>query len=438
MQEKTVRLADELPGTWARELELVVIDGQDAGKSVRTGAPVVRIGTAAGCDLPLADPTVSRIHCELHGDRRGVGVTDLGSTNGTSVDGVQIKEARLHPGALLRLGATTIRVAFGDVPRELPLSSRGRFGGLLGSSVAMRHVYAVLERVAPTDATVLIQGETGTGKEVAARAIHDASERAKQRFVAVDCGAIAPGLIESELFGHQKGAFSGATDDRSGPFEQAEGGTLFLDEIGELPLALQSRLLRVLEMREVRRVGASDARAVDVRVVCATNRPLARAVNDGSFREDLYYRLAVVEVELPPLRARREDIPLLAAHFYERFTGARPKLPEDVVESLLGRSWSGNVRELRNFVERGAALGWGAAPGAGAARPDASRELLDSHVRDDLPLKEARALFVETFERAYARKLLRATNGSVTRAAERAGVDRRTFQRLVARSRDDD
>jgi transcriptional regulator with PAS, ATPase and Fis domain len=320
----------------------------------------------------------------------------------------------------------------------------------------MRRLYAILERIAPTDATVLVEGETGTGKDVLARSLHAASPRASGPFVAVDCGAIPENLIESELFGHARGAFTGATSDRKGVFEEAQGGTLFLDEIGEMPLLLQPKLLRAIESRSVRRVGASTARPVDVRIVAATNRPLARCVNEGSFREDLYYRLAVVSVTLAPLRTRRDDIPMLARHFYAMLTresarrgsserpdsnadSAAPELPEEFVARLIGRSWPGNVRELRNFIERSVSLGLVETRPVRASRSSPptsalpSLEGLDGAVALQLPLKEARQAWVESFESVYVRSVLRRCAGNVTRAAERAGVSRRFLQRLVAR-----
>ncbi|MFO7181816.1 MAG: sigma 54-interacting transcriptional regulator, partial [Pseudomonadota bacterium] len=362
----------------------------------------------------------------------GIRVVDLGSTNGVSIQGVRIKDAELVGGGLLVLGATTIRLEPATEAFTIELSPLARFGDVLGGSLEMRRIYAVLDRIAPTDTTVLIQGETGTGKEAVASAIHAASRRAKKPFVAVDCGAIAEHLIESELFGHVRGAFSGAVQDRAGLFEAAHEGTLFLDEIGELPLSLQPKLLRVLETREVRRVGSNSARKVDVRVVAATNRPLSEAVNDGTFREDLYYRLAVVEVMLPPLRARREDIPVLAQHFYSRFAGTDEPLPPAFVEALVARAWPGNVRELRNFIERAVSLGWSERVQEGNARAAASPPPgLEALARPDLPLKEARVEWNRRFELLYASALLRKTGGNVTRAAELAGVNRRSFQRLM-------
>jgi DNA-binding NtrC family response regulator len=362
-----------------------------------------------------------------------VRIVDPGSTNGTLVDGVRVFDAELRPGAVVRVGSTLFRTEVGDEPVFVQLSSRSFFGDLVGTSAEMRRVYALMDRVAPTDSTVLITGETGTGKEMVARGIHEASPRAGGPFVTVDCGAIAQNLIESELFGHVRGSFTGATSDRAGLFEEAEGGTLFLDEIGELPLELQPKLLRVLETRTVRRVGGGATRRADVRVLSATNRELSRQVNDGAFREDLYYRLAVVELALPPLRNRAEDIPLLAAHFCERFGAAPDALPANIAQSLTTRSWPGNVRELRNFVERSLSLGWPALRTGSVPPPNASLGG-DPIVPSGLPLREARVAWAERFESAYVRALLERTAGNVTRAAELAGVNRRTFQRLMSAS----
>jgi len=412
---------------------IVVIDGVDRGAAVDLTGGVAKVGTSPGNSLRLTDATISRIHCELSLVPGGVRVVDDGSTNGTFVDGHRVRDIDLATGATVRVGATTLRIIVGEDEIEIPLSTRDRFGGVVGASVAMRRVYALLERAAPSNATVLLQGETGTGKELVARAIHDASRRAKGPFVAIDCGAIAPSLVESELFGHVRGAFSGAIGDRKGLFEEADGGTLFLDEIGELPIALQAKLLRVLETFEVRRVGSNATRRVDVRVVAATNRPLAPAVNEGAFREELYYRLAVVEIVLPPLRARREDIPLLATHFSNQFGGAPTTSSPDFVSALMTRSWPGNVRELRNFIERQITLG-GVDGEKGPKR--AARSLptgVEAFVPVDLPMKQAREAWVQEFDGAYARALLKRTSGNVTRAAEIAGVSRRFLQRLMLR-----
>ncbi len=411
----------------AVDLFVIAGPGRGAHAEIRHGS--ARIGAAPSNELVVADPTVSRLHCRLTVSAEGVRVVDSSSKNGTLVDGVRIFDALVGSGSTLTLGTTQIRVEFRPEPAELQISSFDRFGDLVGVSPEMRRVFTLVDRVAKTDATVLLQGETGTGKELVARAIHEASPRAEGPFVVVDCGAMAEALMESELFGHARGAFTGATQDRIGLFEQARGGTLFLDEIGELPASLQPKLLRALEAREVRRVGTNMPRPVDVRVLAATNRDLGRSVNDGTFREDLYYRLAVVEIALPPLRVRRGDIPLLAALFYERFSGDAG-LPSEWIPTLLARSWPGNVRELRNFVERSVSLGL--EPAAGSLPRAAPPEAVDALVPTELPLREARAVWAERFEEVYVRALLRRTGGNVTRAAELAGVNRRTLQRMIA------
>jgi DNA-binding NtrC family response regulator len=432
----------KLPMLEFASVEVSVTDGPDRGHpplKLRPG--VTRIGTSAGCALRLTDSTVSRVHCELSVEADGVRIVDCESTNGTRVDGVEVLEAKLSSGATVAVGRTKLRVDIGHEPLKVTLSARERFGAVLGSSAAMRRVYALMEMVASNEAIVLLQGETGTGKEIVARAIHDESMRAPGPFVAVDCGALAENLIESELFGHVRGAFTGATIDRRGLFEEAQGGTLFLDEIGELPLSLQPKLLRVLEAREVRPVGANAPRKLDVRVIAATHRSLTNRVNDGSFREDLYYRLAVFEIALPPLRTRREDIPALANHFYERIAGEGKTLPGELYGSLASRSWPGNVRELRNFIERSAAFIAAGVPipAAPGMRPRSARldaaEAADGSaapLRADLPYKEARVGWLSAFERAYTTALLRKVGGNVTRAAEIAGVSRRYMHQLIA------
>ena len=434
-EDATSRIAAK-PTLRVWSLELVVVDGPGRGATASVTTGVARVGAAPGNDLTIADPTVSRVHCELTQRGDTLVLRDLGSTNGTWVEGVRLRDGDVPPGAIVRVGSSAFRVDVGEEPAFVELSGRASFGELVGASLEMRRLYAVLERVAATDATVLVEGETGTGKDVLARSLHAASTRASGPFVAVDCGAIPENLIESELFGHVRGAFTGATSDRKGVFEEAHGGTLFLDEIGEMPLALQPKLLRAIESRSVRRVGGSAPRAVAVRIVAATNRPLARCVNDGSFREDLYYRLAVVSLALPALRTRRDDIPVLARHFHRALAGAdAQELPAEFVTRLVGRSWPGNVRELRNFIERSVSLGM-LEPRAGRpSRPPPGAPLpsLDGMMALELPLKEARHAWVESFESVYVRDTLRRCEGNVTRAAERAGVSRRFLQRMIAR-----
>jgi transcriptional regulator with PAS, ATPase and Fis domain len=413
---------------------LAVIEGPSRGKRALLSAGVATVGSGGASTLVLDDRSVSRVHCEIRVRQFGITLRDTGSTNGTFVEGVRVRDADLPAGAIVRLGSSALRVEVGDEPAFLPLSDRNELGLLVGGSVEMRQVYALIERVAPTDATVLIQGETGTGKDVAAQTIHMLSRRKSGPFVPLDCGAVPESLFESELFGHVRGAFSGATGDRQGVFEEAHGGTLFLDEIGEVPLELQPKLLRALETKSVRPVGSNKARPVDIRVVAATNRPLAQAVNEGTFREDLYYRLAVVDIALPPLRARAADIAPLSRHFYRQLRGAAAEPPEAFVRGLTSREWPGNVRALKNFIERSVALGFVDAPGAPAPPLPVAREPLgDGAIPLDRPLKDARQAWILGFESVYVRHVLGRAGGNVTHAAELAGVSRRFLQRLIAR-----
>ena len=415
-----------LPG-----VKLVVIEGPDRGMELTARRGIVKIGTASDNDLALSDTSVSRQHVELRLRADDVTVRDLGSTNGTTVDGVRVVEAVLSPASHLRIGDTSIRATPFEEPVVIPLSSRTSFGGLIGASAAMREVFAVLERVSGTEATVLVEGETGTGKELVAEGIHDHSSRAEGPFVPLDCGAVTASLMESELFGHVRGAFTGAVGDRQGVFEAAHGGTLFLDELGELPLELQPKLLRALEKREIRRVGDTRTRKVDVRVVAATNRDLVAEVNRGAFREDLYFRLAVVHVKLPPLRARRGDIPMLVELFIEQLLPGSPPPSAELVQALARKAWPGNVRELRNAVERALALIGGedtGGPPATAADPTGMlAELLEK------PYKTAQERWNASFEVAYVEHALRKSGGSVSGAARDAEVTRRHIQRLMKR-----
>jgi len=440
--DATTRVSAERRGARVPAVDLVVVEGASRGVRVTLEGGAGTIGSAAGNRLCIADPQVSRLHCEIRLRPDAITLRDRGSTNGTFVDGVRVRDVDVPAGALVRVGTSAFRVEVHDEPAFVPLSDRTSLGDLVGGSFEMRRVYAVLERIAPTDSTVLLQGETGTGKEVVARTIHALSRRSARPFVPVDCGSIPASLFESELFGHVRGAFSGAVSDRRGVFEEAQGGTLFLDEIGEVPVELQPKLLRALETRSVRPVGTNTARPVDVRIVAATNRPLAKAVNEGAFRDDLYYRLAVVDVLLPPLR---EDIAPLAAHFLARLTGEEEgarELPGPFAAALAQRDWPGNVRELRNFVERSLALGLldegargGAPPVPPVTRPVAgtAAEQVADLVPLDRPLKDARQAWMMSFESVYARHVLQRAAGNVTRAAELAGVSRRFLQRLLAR-----
>jgi len=436
IDEGTTRIRIDPKGLRVLSFDLIVIEGPSRGARVHVGSGVARVGSAPGNDLALEDVTVSRVHCELRARPDAILVKDCGSTNGTLVEGVLLREGEVKPGTAIRLGNSVFRIEATTGASFLAISDNTSFGELVGASLEMRRVYAVLERIAATSATLLIEGETGTGKDVAARSLHAASRRAEGPFVPVDCGAIPENLVESELFGHVRGAFSGAVNDRKGVFEEAHGGTLFLDEVGEMPLSVQPKLLRAIETRSIRRVGSNTERPVDVRIVAATNRALASAANTGTFREDLYYRLAVVEVKLPPLRARGEDIALLAQHFYAQFAGPDASLPSPFLAMLGTRSWPGNVRELRNFIERSVSLGFVEEPTVAIPRATAGgapETALESVVPLHLPLKDARQAWTESFESIYVRAMLKRTDGNVTHAAQLAGVNRRFLQRIMAR-----
>ena len=432
--DQTERLHGDARGLRVLSVSLVVIDGPSRGLRARVESGKGRVGTGEGNTLRLDDRAVSRIHCELEVRENVVTLRDLGSTNGTFVGELSVRDADLRVGAAVRCGGTTFMIEAATEPTFLAVSEHESFGELVGKSFEMRRVYAVLERIAPTTTTLLVQGETGTGKDVVARSVHAGSKRRAGPFVPVDCGAIPENLFESELFGHVRGAFTGALSNRVGAFEEANGGTLFLDEIGEMPLAMQAKLLRAIETRRIRPVGAAKEMQVDVRIVCATNRKLAEMVNEGTFREDLYYRLAVVDVTLPPLRARREDIAALAQHLHATMTGGSDPLPAGFVEGLGARAWPGNVRELRNAIERAVTLGQlderppGELPSS-SILPAGFASIVPVH----LPLKDARLAWTSEFESIYVRAMLEKTDQNVTRAAEIAGVSRRFLQRMMAR-----
>src|SRR5262244_916360 len=347
--------------TLVRRVHLAVLSGPDAGRTYDSTRERVVIGTHASADLALSDRTVSRFHCELFMDEGQVRIRDLRSRNGTRIDGIPVLDAYLPPGATLLLGGTKIKFDPQSDMVKIPLSERSRFGILVGQSIPMRAIFATLERAAIKDVTVLIEGETGTGKEAAAESIHRESPRRDAPFVVVDCGAIPSDLLESELFGHERGAFTGAVSEREGAFEAAHGGTIFLDEIGELAPELQPKLLRALERRSIKRIGANAYHPIDVRIVAASNRDLQAAVNARQFRADLYYRLAVVKVRIPPLRERPDDLPLLVDEMLAHL-GAQERAEAKLMRTfefraeLARHSWPGNVRELRNYIESCLAL----------------------------------------------------------------------------------
>jgi len=403
-----------------------VAKGKDAGAKLEFEGRA-RIG-AGPADLRLADPKVSGLHCEvlLGADIR---VRDLGSKNGTFVGSTRVIEAVLQPGETFSVGDTRLKI-LPAAAATVELAESDDFFGLVGQSPAMRALAARLERLAASDTTVLVQGETGTGKERVAEALHLAGPRAQAPLVTVDCGALPAGIIESELFGHEKGAFTGAVASVAGAFERARGGTLFLDEVGELPLDLQPKLLRALESRSVRRLGGARALPIDVRIVAATNRDLQLEVAAGRFREDLYYRLAVVTLTVPPLRERIEDVPLLAAHF-ARDLAADPAriLTPDALAALCRHAWPGNVRELRNTLERAIALAEPVRLEARAQAPESAAAPIDLGV----PLRLGKQRLVDAYERAYVTALIAECKGNLSEAARRAGIERISLYRLLDR-----
>jgi len=417
------------PPTFERALRdgfrVAVIDGPDLGATARSTGAAMTIGGDPACDLALGCRAVSRFHCEIELGEGGAMIRDLGSTNGTRVDGVRVVAAYLRRGAEVELGRDRLRFELVDEPVGIDLFAGDRFGRLVGRSLAMRAAFAVMARAAGSDATVLLGGETGTGKDSAAEAIHAASARAERPFVAVDCASLPVGLAESELFGHRAGAFTGADRDRAGAFEAAAPGTIFLDEIGELPAALQPKLLRVLERREVQRLGETRPRPVDVRVIAATHRDLRREVNLGRFRPDLYFRLAVMPILLPPLRERLDDLPLVVEALIAELLPdepARDRLRRRVNLAALARmDWPGNVRELRNHVERCLVMDHGVE--VGGELPGA-----------DLPFAVAREAWQRWFERRYLVELLERHRGNVAAAARQAGMHRTHLYRLLQRA----
>ncbi len=418
-----------------RRFRLTVVDGPARGVTWQSTTDRCSIGSHIRNDLVIDDPTVSRFHCEVLVDESGVRVRDLKSRNGTVVDGVGVLDAFVRVGSLIRVGKTVLRFELSTETNRVPLSEETSFGSLTGVSPAMRAAFAMFARAADSDATVLLEGETGTGKSQAAHSIHKKGARSNGPFIVVDCGAIHGNLLESELFGHEKGSFTGATDKRVGAFEEASGGTLFLDEIGELGIDLQPKLLRALEAREVRRVGANTYRPVNVRVIAATNRDLRAEVNVGRFRADLYFRLAVVTIGMPPLRQRPEDIPAIAEGIITSLRAPKEaadqlRTPEFMAQ-IRNAVWTGNVRELRNYIERCLILRT-IEPTIEAENENVTTE--EGFVIDpNAPYASERERAIADFERRYFHALLRLHDGKVARAAGAAGMDRAYLYRLLRR-----
>jgi DNA-binding NtrC family response regulator len=412
------------------------------------------LGSAPHCDVIISDQAVSRVHAEIEPRDEGIWIRDLNSRNGTFVEGVPVESACVLHGFTIRVGATDVVVNYADAEHK-PVESwpSERFGPLVGRSQVMRELFATLARLGPLECCIMIAGETGTGKELVARAIHQASMRASGPFVVVDCATLSESLMEAELFGHAKGAFTGAHNSRAGAIETADGGTVFLDEIGELPIGMQPKLLRVLESSSVRRIGETKHRSVNVRFLTATHRDLLSMVNRSEFREDLYFRLAVLPVRVPALRERVEDIELLLSHFAG---GALGWLTPSVLRALEGRPWRGNVRELRNFAERARAIGPTEALNLSMdsvdtrepitavisrppelmlprATPGPQRVAADVNEAPSFsqPFRTFREEWIGHGERQFLGVLLERHQNNVAAAAKEAGIDRTYMYRLM-------
>ncbi|MGE0786781.1 MAG: sigma 54-interacting transcriptional regulator [Sandaracinaceae bacterium] len=434
MSEHTTRAMPPAPIPEA-SMVLVVVEGVDAGKSVTVDEPIL-VGTSEACDLALTDRAVSRRHLSVSRGEAGVRVRDEDSRNGTWMGSTRVRDVELADGDEILIGTTRLRaeqVLTDRTSRPPPEPRRTGVGRFLGESDVLQPMYRALERVAPSSISVLLEGESGVGKELLAEAIHEQSSRKDEAFVVVDCGAIPPTLIESELLGHERGAFTGAESTRIGAFERADGGTVFLDEIGELPIEMQTRLLRVLDRRQIRRLGGEKVIDIDVRVVAATNRNLEREVEEGGFRLDLFHRLAVALIRVPPLREREGDIERLARAFGER-NGIDPAMfDRGLIDRMNRQEWRGNVRELRNYVERLAILGELPDPSPSAPRIQPKRATNDALIElatAGLPYRAARTRLLDEFSRLYTQDMLDRHDGNVSRAAEAAQIARRHFQRL--------
>jgi len=435
---KVIRWQEQSTRLTLLKCKLTVISGENKGKEFVLTQPVIRVGTRKENEIVLKDETMSRVHFEIHQTKDGYLLKDMESLNGTLINGVRVKEAYLLSGSSIRAGKTEMKFLPMDETIEILPSKKTKFANLIGGSTSMRRTYTIIEKLAPTDVSVLIEGESGTGKELVASALHERSKRNKRAFVVFDCSAVAENLIESELFGHEKGSFTGATGMRQGAFELADGGTIFLDEIGELSIELQPKLLRVLESRTVKRVGGDRPINVDVRVITATNRNLEAEVKKENFREDLFYRLNVAPIFLPPLRKRKDDIPMLIEAFIEEYNKATPERPVDGVDQaamdiLISYDWPGNVRELKNTVSRiisfleGPKIGVEDVPER-IRLPIAKAEL---DIREDLGFKDAKEQWIASFEKQYLSEILKRNGYNISAAAKEAGIDRKSVQRLV-------
>jgi two-component system response regulator HydG len=439
---RTAALAPALPSLEIATFVLTVVAGPDAGRTFPVDGRVL-VGQGPACEVRLGDPHVSRRHAALEPAGSRLRVTDLESTNGTFVNGIAISDAFLVGGEQLRLGDNVLRVDRGETA-TLALTPAAGFGRIVGESTEMRRLYPLCRKLASSSVPVVIEGETGTGKEVLAESLHEEGARAESPFIVFDCTALPANLLEAALFGHERGAFTGAVDSKKGVFEHAHEGTLFIDEIGDLELALQAKLLRALERGEIKRLGGDRWIRVDVRILAATRRNLDREVQEGRFRDDLFFRIAVTRIELPPLRERHGDVAALARYFWERLSSGSQPLPAGFVERLEAYAWPGNVRELHNAVARRLALGELASIGALRSASSAPASVNDPLRGDadtveqvlalDLPFVQARDRILDAFSHRYVERVLAQHDGNVTHAAAASGIARRYFQTIRAKS----
>ena len=463
--EEPTALATAIVRDAITHITVRVLEGPDAPRELTWSASepgALLVGKGPACALQLTDRHVSRRHLSLEIGRSSVRVRDVGSSNGTSVGGVDIVDARLRGGERLVLGTTTLQVTVSKDGRAPATSSRRGaesptsrgprpsgvvgttggnlegFGAMLGASPPMQRIYPLCQRLAASDVTVLVEGETGTGKEVLAEALHELGPRSRGPFVVLDCTAIPASLMEAELFGHERGAFTGAVSASPGLFEQADGGTLFIDEIGDLDPLLQPKLLRALERGEVRRIGGSKVVRVNARVIAATRRNLDREVQEGRFRDDLFHRLVVARLELPPLRERTGDVSVLARHFF-RSLGGSGEPPADALVRWESYAWPGNVRELRNAVAARLALGDLAPSGPGAVVDSAAAsevgvaDAIEQILARNLSWPLTRAAALADIEQRYVERVMRENGGNVVHAARASGIHRRYLQKMKAR-----
>ena len=432
-QTRTVYLEANLERLKAPRFDLLVQKGANKGENLSWEGLTLRVGAAPDNDLVLDDSTVSRHHFRIELDPRGYRLRDLDSKNGVIVQDIPVRDAYLPPSCRITVGDTVLKYKEGRETVDLELVKENRLGELLGASAQMRHLFALIRRVADTSATVLVEGDSGTGKELVAAAVHHGSERRDGPFVKVNCAALSESLLESELFGHVKGSFTGAVRDKVGRFELADGGTVFLDEIGDLSPQVQVKLLRVLQEREIERVGGTETIAVDCRIIAATNQDLLQAIAAGGFREDLYYRLNVMPIEVPPLRQRRDDIPLLVDHFVDLFrtrTGRPIRYVDDeALQLLTNYSWPGNVRQLQNVIRSVVVLNDGGAVTM-EMLPAPLDEVPDAPVPQPSGINAIRPL--AEVEREIIEHAIRLSGNKVPKAAHALGVSPSTLYRKKA------